>query len=1311
MHSASRLIVLLSVFVLGLSSFVGAQSSTSLYGTLYDAKGAVVPGAELTLNNPATGFSRTTKSDAQGAYQFLQVPPATYAVTVTAAGFAQIKQTDLVLQVSTPATMDFTLQVQGSEVRVEVTGVAPLVNTQDASQGHAFDASQLISLPAEGRDAVAILSLQPGVTYLGQQSHDTQDQDSRSGSVNGARSDQTNVMLDGLDNNDQLRGYAFEGALRTTLDSLQEFRVTTTSANADAGRSSGAQVNLVTKSGTNSFHGSLYEYNRNAFTAANDWFNKQAQIREGLPNRPGQLIRNTFGASIGGPIKKDRVFFFTAFEGQRTRESDQITQTIPSEFLRQGIMRYKCDQTDPACATSNPDVQVVARGDGSLVATLTPAQFASMDPNAFGNGQCPWADVNGNCGADPNVLTVFNQYPEPNTDTLGDGLDFRAFTFAGNHPRKLNTYIVKLDFKLDNEGKHAIFLRGNLQNDNESTAPQFPGLPGNDFITNNSKGIAAGYTALLSNTLINNFRWAFIRQGLGDAGLATSNLADFRGLADPVGFSRTILTNVPVHNFVDDLSWTKGRHTIQFGTSQRFIYNNRQSNAQNFSNALTNVFWLDKAGIATTGTSLDPSAFGFPAVDQQFSTDYDFATAAVAGLLTQVTSIFNQDKNGALATPGSLISRHFKNWEGEWYVQDAWRMKPNLTLTLGLRYSMLQTPYETHGEQAAPTLSVHDWFNQRGQDMLQGVSTHPEITFDLSGQSRGRKPYWNWDYRDLAPRFAFAYSPNFDSGFMHRLFGGSGKSSIRGGYGIYFDHFGEGVINTFDRQGAFGLTTSILNPAGFQAVDTTARFTNLTTVPTSSATPGCPLLSPPPPHGFPFSPPNDPCFGFAIAWGLDDKLKTPYSHAFDFSITRELPNNFVVEASYIGRLGRRLLQEADLAMPLDLVDTKSKTDYFKAATQLSKASKQGVDINSLPTIPYWENMFPGAAGNLGFGPPGDPANLGCAPGDSASSTNYTATQAMYDMYSCFTGNETTALFNADLFCLPACSGASGGQPFAYWDDQFSSLYAWRSQGNSSYHAMQLSLRRPAAKGLQFDFNYTFSKSIDVGSNAERINIFELNSQGFSGGFGDQVINSWAPNQLRAVSDFDTKHQFNSNWVWELPVGRGRHFGGSMGRMGDAFLGGWSLAGLFHWTSGLPFGIIPGAGWPTNWELQGLAVQTGSTGGVGTFTDSNGDPNMFKNPSQAINAFRNPFPGESGQRNELRGPGYFGIDAGLGKSWKFAEQQGLSLRWEVFNVTNSVRFDAALSAINEALTDSGSFGKYQATLTQSRRMQLSLRYSF
>src|SRR5207245_9806574 len=224
-------------------------------------------------------------------------------------------QSDSKLRVSTPATLNVAMQLTGGTVTVEVTGEAHRVNTTDATLGHAFGTEQIANLPFEGRDPTGILSLQPGVVFTGNSTHISSASDSRSGSVNGARSDQTNVTLDGVDNNDQLLGTAFQGALRVPLDSLQEFRVTTSNSDADTGRSSGGQVSLVTKAGTNKIHGAVYAYHRPTFTTANDWFNKQSQLLGGLNNRPPRLLRNTFGAFVGGPIKKDRLFYFFSYEG------------------------------------------------------------------------------------------------------------------------------------------------------------------------------------------------------------------------------------------------------------------------------------------------------------------------------------------------------------------------------------------------------------------------------------------------------------------------------------------------------------------------------------------------------------------------------------------------------------------------------------------------------------------------------------------------------------------------------------------------------------------------------------------------------------------------------------------------------------------------------------------------------------------------------------------------------------------------------------------------------------------------------------
>jgi hypothetical protein len=1284
---SAKVAALLLVSILSVIGLSWCQvATTSVKGTVYDAQGGVVPRATVSLENHSTGFSRPAKTDGQGVYEFVQIPPGVYIITSTASGFGTTKVNNVQLLVNTPATQNLTLEVASASTVVEVQAGAELVNTQDASIGNAFDSKQILNLPLEGRDPVGILSLQPGVSFVGGKTVD-QSYDSRGGAVNGARSDQTNVTLDGVDNNDQNNGLAFQGALRSTLDSLEEFRVATSNSNADSGRSSGAQVSLVTKNGTNSFHGSLYEYNRSSAGQANDWFNKQAQLASGLPNKPGQLIRNTFGASVGGPLIKDKLFFFATYEGQRTRENLQVTRTVPSMLLRAGTIQY-------------------LDGNNALQ-QLDPAQIASMDPNCSGLGTCPLGP-----GVNPAAQAVLNSYPTPNTTAAGDGLNFVGFTFPAAVPSKLDTYIAKFDTNLTS--RQTLYVRGNLQNDrfvnsDSGSAPEFPGQPANVSDNNNIKGLAVGHVWTISSNLINNARYGYVRPNISQSGLQTQHVITFRGLDYPQGQTSTDLVNAPVHNFVDDLSWRRGNHTLQFGGNWRIINDIRSANDLSFLGAETNPSWLFDSGFANNSqpgnpTSLDPAGFGFPAVGSD-SQAYDLAMASLAGVISEGFSNYNRTKTGSVLAEGVPAKRHFKSNEFETYLQDAWRVRPNLTLTFGARYTLLQSPYETSGLQVGPTTSINDWFNKRSSAMQQGQTYAPLLQFGLNGKANNGSPYWGTDYKNIAPRFAFAWSPSGSgSGWLSRLLGGTGKTSIRGGFGIYYDHYGEGIVNSFDKNGSFGLTTQLSNPAGVLTPDTAPRFTGVNDIP-----PG--LIVPAPAGSFPLTPPSTlGTGGFAITWGADNKIKTPYSEVFDFSLTRELPSGFIVEASYIGRMSHHLLQEEDLAMPLDIVDPSSKMDYFKAGTLLSKAYNAGTDISSLAPIPYWENMFPGAAGNLGFGPPGSPANLGCAPGNNVNATNYTATQAVYDMWSCDVGNETTSLFFLDLpdFCLPSCSKLTGPNGYAYFDSQYSSLYAWRSIGNASYNGLQVMLRHKG-HGLDFDLNYTFSKSIDVGSNTERINEF----QGF--GFASQIINSWSPGQLRAVSDYDTRHQLNANWVWELPVGRGKYFGSGLHGVGQTILGGWTLTGIYRWTSGYPFSVEPGLGfWATNWQLTSADVLVGPAPKTGKFTDPSGNPNVFQgDPNQVGTLFRHAYPGESGQRNNLRGPGYFGIDSGIAKSWAITEHQNVRFSWEVFNVTNTPRFDVGSMQYigNNSVSSGSTFGEFTKTMTTPRVMQFALRYSF
>jgi hypothetical protein len=575
----------LVTLVLICNAIVWSQNSaTSIRGTVTDPKGGVLPGSLVTITNPATGFSRTAKTDSVGAYQFLQLPPATYSLQVSTSGFAPFHQENIELLIGTPGTVNVTMRVTAESETVEVSGVAPLVNTQDATMGHAFGADQISNLPFEGRDPTGILSLQAGVVFTGNSPHIDPTADSRSGSVNGARSDQTNVTVDGVDNNDQLLGTAFQGALRIPLDALEEFKVTTSNSDADTGRSSGGQVALVTKSGTNRIHGTAYEYNRPTFTTANDWFIKQSQLLADQPNEPPFLLRNTFGAAVGGPIKKDRLFYFASYEGQRKREDLPVTRVVPSALLRQGIMQYPCTQ-DPSCPSSG-------------VETLQASDLASMDPNCSGNGTCPLgpgpspllANIK---GANPSAL--FNQYPLPNNFTVGDGYDLQGYAFASPLPANLNAYVAKLDYNLSPNGNHRLFLTGVMNNDRSvdytSADPysvtgdggsEFPGQPAASVTHTNSKSLTVGYTATLSNSLINNFRFGYISQELSDVGLQTQHYVNFRGLDNLTAQSPTTDTHVPVYNVIDDLNKVHGNHGLEFGVNLREISNIRESDSTSF---------------------------------------------------------------------------------------------------------------------------------------------------------------------------------------------------------------------------------------------------------------------------------------------------------------------------------------------------------------------------------------------------------------------------------------------------------------------------------------------------------------------------------------------------------------------------------------------------------------------------------------------------------------------------------------------------------------------------------------------------------
>ena len=565
---------------------------------------------------------------------------------------------------------------------------------------------------------------------------------------------------------------------------------------------------------------------------------------------------------------------------------------------------------------------------------------------------------------------------------------------------------------------------------------------------------------------------------------------------------------------------------------------------------------------------------------------------------------------------------------------------PNLTVTAGLRHTILQTPYDTNGQQVQSTFSLHDWFQTRGAQAAMGNSVQPDISFAPSGQARGAKPFYPMNWGNVAPRLALAYSPAFDEGsVLNKIFGAAGKSSIRTGFGIYFDHYGQGLVSNYAQSGSFALVSSITNPSSSQTVNTSPRYTGLHSLP-NLVPQGESIIT------YPQTPSKDVSgTGFAITSGLDDRIKTPYSEVFNVSFQRELPGGFTLEADYVGRLGRHLLQQEDLAQPLDLVDPKSGVDYYTAGTQLSQAVDQGA--TTVAPIPYFENLFP-----------------------AARTATRSATQNIYSkLWQYVRGNETAALYDLDIACYPACGGPNGDQAGRYWPLQYSSLYVTSSLGSSSYHAGQFILRHPMRHNIQVDLSYTYSKSLDLGSDSENNPTSSGNSFGF-------ILDAFNPRKNYSISDFDTTHLLTGDWVLRLPVGRGQHFAGNSNGLVNALIGGWYTSGIVRVSSGLPFGIYDGDGWSTNWEYEGYEVNTGKIK-MGKHLDENGSPQAFADPKQLLANIRDPYPGEAGERNKFRGDGYFDIDAGLHKDIPLGEKYRFHLASELFNVTNSTRFRSAV----------------------------------
>jgi hypothetical protein len=1196
-------------------------AQTSLLGVITDAQGAAVPEAVVTAKNAETSAIRKTLTNSLGEYNMAQMQPGTYGVTVEKPGF-RTHNAQILLQVNTPATMTVKLELGAVNESVNVSAEVALVNTENAAVGNPFTETQVKEIPLQTRNVVALLGVQAGV--------------SSSGQVLGSRPDQNNVLLDGVDVNDNQGADGFNSVLPIPLDSVQEFRTTVAGVGADMGRSAGGQVSIVTKGGSNQFHGSAYEYNRNTLTEANDWFSNRA----GTP-RPA-LIRNQYGASLGGPVLKNKLFFFFNYEGRKDRSASAKTATVPQASFAQGFVN-------------------VLLKDGRTV-SLSPQDVINIDPL--------------HVGASPYMLSLMKQYPAGN-NPLGatdKGLNFNQLLF--NAPDTLDNHVMvgRMDYNIDDAGRHTLSVRGTLNGaGQDSTLAQFPGQAAAARTLDNSRGVSVQYTAVIDPHLVNLATYGYTRLGTSSTGNQTV-LPSF-GFTTLQPTARPSQRDAPTTNLADDLTWTKGRHNVQFGINFRFIDNDRMSfnNVPNYS--------FNRNTLLGLGADIDADVLAYlqPVYGSNIAlsngTNVANAFGALLGLVNQFGATYNFGKDGAAIPFSQPVTTNFAAHEYEGYVQDSFKWKRNFTVNYGLRYSLFGVPFEKNGVEVVPQTSLSQFFAERNGGQLLGIPAYAlpgsMITYALGGPVNGGPGYYPADTKDFAPRASLAYSP--ESGSLIEKILGKG-SVLRSGGAIVYDHYGSAMVAKFASSGSPGLATTVAQPVNTNFT-TAFRYTG-SALPTLPASGG---------GAFPYTPPVIQG-GFTTFSGVASDLKAPYSYVINANYARPLPHGMSLELGYAGRLSHRGILNQDFAQPMTkFTDPKSGQSWLQASTVLAQLFNNGVtpaqvkaNPSLVPNQPFFTNIFPGAQNRY-------------IPG--SASANF-----FYDVFGNYSGSFLDGLNDMDRIRQTGggCIAVYGCNTF--FPLQNSGLDAYVNAGQAAYHAATLVVRRPVTHGWGYDFNYTFSHSLDNGSASETAG-------------GAALQDAFNPNAFRGPSDFDARHTITADAVVDLPVGKGKALFGHMPAWLDYAVGGWQVSTLFTFRTGLPLTCSDSGVYNVNYDISAYCiVRQGSPLPENGFTfDNTGVPSIFANPS-AVNSVVAGYPGQVGTRGMFRGLKMWNDDMAVSKFFRLhKETMHLQVRAEAYNLLNHENFgNPSLNMANPT-----TFGEITSTLsgTAARVMQFAGRFEF
>jgi len=925
LKTLARMFFCLAIIV-GATSITFAQASTGvLKGTVTDATGALVAGASVEVVNDATGDKRTATSADDGTFTVPNLPVGTYTVTATATGFSPATKKEVRVSVAFTTEVALALAVSGATANVTITSgdVQTQINNTDQQLSTLIDNKKIMDLPLLSRDPNGLILLAPGAT---------QTQTALGGfSVNGQRERNNNFLVDGIDNNDaDVPGIA-GGAATPNIDATQEFRVLTSNFNAEFGRNTGAIINVATKNGTNEFHGGGYMYYRSQRFAARNFFDAEKQ----------PLQRKQFGGSIGGPIIHDKAFFFFNYEGDRSLSSTTENRIVPSALARQGIF------VTPQFGTLN--ISKNSPNNRSQVGIC----------NVFGVGAGPTCNgilPGGNLAINPGMQQILNLYPLGNVPGQGTlpGV-FDLFRFSAPNRFEVDTTASRVDWHVTQ--KHTVTGSFNTSNGKFDLFPEtFPGTGDNSRTPQKSYVLSLNLTSNLTPSFINELRFGGNRieaifYGPGDGGasrapydaiLAAFGAAGADNHPQPFGGPNGELVSVvggTISGFGafdtqyrytgttvlgDTATWVKGNHTFRGGFEQRWVYSN---GASNFGRSETISFNTAQFGgrFLRGNNGLSISTAGVGGQLQNFAS----LLWGFFGSQTQ-SQFFNKDK--------TRVDQDYRGWrtrESGLFVQDTWRLRPNFTLNLGLRWDYNGVPYEVNG-QASTLVDV----DPSGPQPANGFE------FKIVGKNspNPNQGLWSPDRNNFAPRFGFNYSPDFSTGFLSKLTGGPSKMVIRGGYGVFYDRvftnlFGNSSANPpfqrdfnffFDFLGQNGFTGGLADESQFLVNGVLPR------VPTQVTSP------------FAFNEDELAPVIFALPGNnrFQSKFATPYTQSWNFGLQRELGNAFLFEADYVGSHGLDQLRNISGALP----NVARRNAICAAAPSLSGCQATNLGADAAPAV-------------------------------------------------------------------------------------------------------------------------------------------------------------------------------------------------------------------------------------------------------------------------------------------------------------------------------------------------------------------------